>query len=312
MTRRLTSSSLAGHLAEAGGRRDREAGLHVGDDAGAGAPDGLAERDRRPAWRRSGAGAAGGGEAAGAARRGSRRGGGRGRGAGERSAVTPARAVVGEELLPALAHRGRVGQVLLVHLVDQPGVGADRVGGVLLGSHRCRSYRPAYGPPASIGAQARRRGRAVADPSVTDRRRADPRSQEASATSVASRRRAASILVIQRSMVSRGWAPGMSSASSTHHAGRGHDPHRSGLGHRCRERGGADAVGHEVLDEVGRCAGVAEEPAHQRAIAEIVAVDPVGPGQGRVERVERLGGVDAHDLGRLEHVAGVGRALRWR
>ena len=33
--------------------------------------------------------------------------------------------VVGEEVLPALAHRRRVGQVLLVHLVDEPRVGAE-------------------------------------------------------------------------------------------------------------------------------------------------------------------------------------------
>ena len=38
---RLTSSSLAGTVAEAGGRGHPEAGLHVGDDPGADALDGL-------------------------------------------------------------------------------------------------------------------------------------------------------------------------------------------------------------------------------------------------------------------------------
>ena len=37
-------------------------------------------------------------------------------------------AVVGEELLPRVADRGRVVAVALVHLVDQPRVGAERVG----------------------------------------------------------------------------------------------------------------------------------------------------------------------------------------
>ena len=36
-----------------------------------------------------------------------------------------ARPVVGEELVPGLVHAGRVGEVLLVHLLDQPLVGAE-------------------------------------------------------------------------------------------------------------------------------------------------------------------------------------------
>ena len=44
-----------------------------------------------------------------------------------------------EELTPALAHRRRVGDVLVIHLVDQPTVGADGSGGFV--GHRRRSYR---------------------------------------------------------------------------------------------------------------------------------------------------------------------------
>ena len=47
--------------------------------------------------------------------------------------------VVGEELLPALAHRVGVGDVLLVHLVDQPLVGSERLAGLRVG-HVGRSY----------------------------------------------------------------------------------------------------------------------------------------------------------------------------
>jgi hypothetical protein len=36
-----------------------------------------------------------------------------------------ARAVVGEELVPGLVHAGGIGEVLLVHLLDQPLVGAE-------------------------------------------------------------------------------------------------------------------------------------------------------------------------------------------
>ena len=71
-----------------------------------------------------------GGGAAGAGRR--RRGAaraadGRGAAAGHRlrGGVAP---VVGEEVLPALAHRRGVGEVLLVHLVDEPRVRAERAG----------------------------------------------------------------------------------------------------------------------------------------------------------------------------------------
>ena len=66
-------------------------------------------------------GAAALGGAAGPRRAAGRGDGGR-RGHGLRVGVA---AVVGEEVPPALADRGRVGQVLLVHLVDQPGVGAE-------------------------------------------------------------------------------------------------------------------------------------------------------------------------------------------
>ena len=106
---------------EAGGGGDLEAGLHVGDDAGGGAPDRLAHRLGRRASAAAAAGAAG--------RRRERparpaSAGGPARRHGLRGGVAP---VVGEEVLPALAHRRRVGEVLLVHLVDEPGVRAERV-----------------------------------------------------------------------------------------------------------------------------------------------------------------------------------------
>ena len=56
-------------------------------------------------------------------------------GAGDGRCRFRTRAVVGEELLPALAHRRRVGQVLLVHLVDEPLVRTECLRGVFV-SHR--------------------------------------------------------------------------------------------------------------------------------------------------------------------------------
>ena len=121
MTRRLTSRSLAGtsrKLVAVGtsrlaamlatmrapaprmGSPTTSAGAAVGAAAGAGAASAVA----------------GAVAAAGAAAAASRAAGGLGLG-------VPA--VVGEEVAPALAHRGRVGEVLLVHLVDQPGVGPE-------------------------------------------------------------------------------------------------------------------------------------------------------------------------------------------
>src|SRR3712207_6955675 len=51
------------------------------------------------------------------------------------------RPVVGEELVPGLVHAGRVGEVLLVHLLDQPLVGAeDRKSTRLNSSHANISY----------------------------------------------------------------------------------------------------------------------------------------------------------------------------
>ena len=146
---------LGRDVAEAGGGGDAEARLHVLDDAGGdarGSPrlGGLAvalsppavRPSWRPAWRpawrvawprgrRCGARLRRRGVAplgrpaaplpagAGVARRRSRRG---------RRHVVGVAAVVGEEVAPALAHRARIGEVLLVHLVDEPGVRAQRGG----------------------------------------------------------------------------------------------------------------------------------------------------------------------------------------
>ena len=134
---------LGRDLAEAGGRGHVEAPLHVGDDQAPAPRMRLAlgarppvrpgrRRPRRGGGARCGRGAA---AAAGAAVPARPRAGGA---AGVRVRVQR-RAVVGEELLPALAHRRRVGPVLLVHLVDEPGVRPELLH-LLLG-HERRCYR---------------------------------------------------------------------------------------------------------------------------------------------------------------------------
>ena len=126
---------LGRDLAERRGGRDLEAGLHVGHDAGADAADGVAGLVDRPGGRRCGrrcgrwCGRCGW--------RGPDRSGGRGRGRGRRNGGrTSRRAVVGEEVPPRLADRARVRLVLLEHLLDQPGVGAERLGGDRIGRPR--------------------------------------------------------------------------------------------------------------------------------------------------------------------------------
>ena len=109
------------HLAEAGGRRYAEAGLHVGDDAGGRATDclrlGVGGRVSR--WCLAVRAPPRGGGRCG--RNGGRLGrGGRHDGSGRGDRLGARRAVVGEELLPTGAHRGRVGAELLVDLVDEP------------------------------------------------------------------------------------------------------------------------------------------------------------------------------------------------
>src|SRR5581483_4238359 len=115
------------HHPEAGGRGDGEAGLHVLDDAGPGAPDGLgARREGGGNGLRRGLGRGGGGLGLGL-------GGGLGLGRGGRRTVASLLPVVGEELAPTVAHGGRVFPVPLVHLVDEPIVGPERgSGGVWL------------------------------------------------------------------------------------------------------------------------------------------------------------------------------------
>ena len=100
------------HLSEAGGGRDLEALLHVGGDTRGGPPQRLAvlgcRRRRRLRLRLHlllGGGPLG------------RNGRGCGRGGDGLVLIAP---VVLEELLPAAAHGLRVGEVLLVHLVNQP------------------------------------------------------------------------------------------------------------------------------------------------------------------------------------------------
>ena len=131
---------LGGDLPERRGRRDVEAGRHVGDDPGSDTADRLARElgvgGRRSACSRPLAvvtGAVDGAGPAGAAGVGA--GAGAGLGAGAVAALGAAgRAVVREEVPPGLADRCRVVLVLLVRLFDQPGVrtvvlGIDRSGG---------------------------------------------------------------------------------------------------------------------------------------------------------------------------------------
>ena len=111
-----------------------------------GSPSASVGRQRAPASRppRAGVGAA----AAGGRRRGSRA------GRGDRRALGP---VVAEELAPALADRRGVGHVLLVHLVDEPGVGPDLIGGGVV-SHERSWYRQSGSSPEA-SARAGRVGR---------------------------------------------------------------------------------------------------------------------------------------------------------
>ena len=119
---------------------------------------------------------------------------GRGRRRRLRGGVAP---VVGEEVLPALAHRRGVGEVLLVHLVDEPGVGpegareqlvvevgivshgAERTGASIHHSDRRRAGRPVDNPASGKGsgpmgaaeALGRRRRDLVARPAPARGRR---------------------------------------------------------------------------------------------------------------------------------------------
>ena len=67
--------------------------------------------------------------------------------------------VVGEEVSPALGHRAGVGQVALVHLVDQPGVGPQCLRGGSLVSHGgdATECRPSEDHPLEAPRQATRR-----------------------------------------------------------------------------------------------------------------------------------------------------------
>ena len=122
MTRRLTSRSLAGTLRKLVAVGTSRLASMLATMRARGAADRLAHRRLGGVGGRRGAAAGGGrGRRGGAARRGGGAGGG-GRRGRLRGGVAP---VVGEEVLPALAHRRRVGQVLLVHLVDEPRVGPE-------------------------------------------------------------------------------------------------------------------------------------------------------------------------------------------
>ena len=137
------------HGPHAGRRGDGQAGLHVGDDPrGRTAQRGGLLLSRRYRGCRS----RGGGRRHGGSLRGrSGRGLGRGRCACRRRGLglglrrrDGSGPVVGEELPPALADRVRVGQEAVVHVVDQPGIGAERAP---------RTAELGHGPtlPATIG-----------------------------------------------------------------------------------------------------------------------------------------------------------------
>ena len=124
----------SGHRAHARRRGHAQAGLHVGDDARRrSAQDGglLASRSTHRDRGRSGGG--GGRGRCGGRRRhaGSARSIGTGNRPVGRGRLTLGdgnrrRPIVGEELAPALADRVRIGQEAVVHVVDQPRIGAKR------------------------------------------------------------------------------------------------------------------------------------------------------------------------------------------
>ena len=120
---------LGRNVAEAGGGGDRQAAFHVGDDGDTGSLDGFAERiGGRQHWCgcRTGTGCAVGRCAVtrgcGRHRSGGHRGRGRSRWC---SSDFGARLVIGKELSPGLADRGRVEPVLLEHLLDEPAIGSE-------------------------------------------------------------------------------------------------------------------------------------------------------------------------------------------
>ena len=123
------------HRADARRRGHAQAGLHVGHDARGRAPqDGgllLGRLGRRSRWGRCRlrSGALGLVPGAGAG----------GLGCGHRGG-----AVVGEELPPAVADRGRIGQETVVHVVDQPGIGPER-------ASRATELRHGSTLPAAVG-----------------------------------------------------------------------------------------------------------------------------------------------------------------
>ncbi len=115
---------LGRDVAEAGGGRHAQAALHVGHDQRAGPADrvpgvgrgGEGDGGRRRSDRGFARRGPGGDRRSRRRRRRSRRG---------RRRLGAAGAVVVEELLPVLADRAGIAPVLLVHLLDQPGVGAE-------------------------------------------------------------------------------------------------------------------------------------------------------------------------------------------
>src|SRR4051794_23354158 len=111
--------SLAG-IAGAAGPGGAGAGTGLG--GGRGAAGGGRGRGRRRGGHRLGRRRGRGGRGGRRGRRGRRDG-------GNLAARAQLVAVVGEEVAPRLAHRARVGEVPLVHVVDEPGVGSERVRG---------------------------------------------------------------------------------------------------------------------------------------------------------------------------------------
>ena len=127
---------LGRHIAEAGGGGNGEAALHVGGDRHARTTNrftDLVRRRRRGCGCRCGRGRRHRGRGHGSCHRG---GGGR---SGTVAGSGHHRAVVLEELPPRLADRGRVVAELLVHLLDEPGVGPE-ARGTLVAGHIGRWY----------------------------------------------------------------------------------------------------------------------------------------------------------------------------
>ena len=162
-----------------------------------------------------------------------------------RGGVAP---VVGEEVLPALAHRRRVGEVLLVHLVDEPRVRArGRSGAARRGTSGSSATAPIVPARASTTAPARG-GRPVRPPSR--RRRGGSRWAQRKPRRAATRDLAGTTSA--RSSVAR-VAADTDSEARRGHAALVHRPVGVDRDRRRRPRGGPPPPRRDPAPLAGRC-----------------------------------------------------------